>query len=243
MIEFLFFRITKKESCHPLLSRKRSLAAVVASPSYKSVKVEPKEIISQYHFDRRKTFVISKENQPINSLETKRKTIDGFQGLSQSSQPSNASCNRRKTISITTRSKETFTSTQTNPKKEVSSLHTNCSNHRRKSIITSHPKQVDLKADKAKIEKRQTIHSFKTKVYVECEDKQIKKPNERRKTIQFTTASSISTKKLTSPKPFTSELKNQSGVNEQNNSQTPWKNEKLSRRYDCVTFKIISKEQ
>ena len=56
---FIFFSITKKENCHPLLSRKRSLAQVVSSPSYKPVKTEHKEIKSNYEFDRRKTFVIS----------------------------------------------------------------------------------------------------------------------------------------------------------------------------------------
>jgi len=248
--------ISKKEKCHPLMSRKRSLAQVVSSPSYKPLKVEPKEISSEYHFDRRKTFVISKENQPIGccksittgNLKDKRKTIHGLPEVTKINTCPNKT--RRKSMFPKTsvnsdKGKENTQDSFGNQTDNIASLKKNNSlsgitkepilSHR-KSLVSNLATSTTITSSlskKAKIEKRRTIHglpSFNNRKDDKIEDFQTKQPNpkDKRKSIQFTTSvRGVSSKKLTSPKPFTSALRN---ANPTANPQTPWRNESLSRR-------------
>ena len=213
------------------------------------MKVEHKEINSEYHFDRRKTFVISQKNQPIasnylpvGSLKDKRKTIHG---MPDTSQPNTSKNNRRKSMFSITTTTIAATSNNKKPNKQ------NCCDNKiaaapvkidNATIIAKNalnlPKSLSssigttTSTKKAKIEKRGTIHglsSFKGNKQdsenVEFQKQQQPNPKDKRKSIQFTTTS-ISSKKLTSPKPFTSAMRNQ----EADSMQTPWRNESLSRR-------------
>ena len=231
---------------------------MVSSPSYKPLKVEPKEIISEYHFDRRKTFVISKENQPIgfcknipvvNSKE-KRKTIHGLpEARNSSTCPSKT---RRKSVFPKTSIKtsegkkntqnsfkeQTSNSTALKKDSPSSEITRNPLLKRRKSLasnLVSSTTTTTL-SKKSKMEKRRTIHGLpsynnKDDSIENFQTKQQQQPNpkDKRKSIQFNTSirGVISSKKLTSPKPFASALRK--GINS-DNPQTPWKNESLSRR-------------
>lgn len=232
----------------------------MSSPSYKPLKVEPKEISSEYHFDRRKTFVISKENQPIGccknittgNLKGKRKTIHGL-----------PEATKIDTCPIKTRRKSMFPKTSINSDKckentqgvfgnqndNTSSFKNNNALSgitkdpllsRRKSLasnLATSTAATSALSKKAKIEKRRTIHglpSFNNQKGDKIQDFQTKQsnPKDKRKSIQFNTSvRGVSSKKLTSPKPFTSALRNISrNDNPTDNPQTPWRNESLSRR-------------
>jgi len=281
--------ISKKESCHPLLSRKRSLAAVVSSPSYKPNKTEAKEIKSEYHFDRRKTFVVSKENRlDINNSipnvqNNKRKTMHSLTDLKKTSsvednkrrksmapsskitskaeQKTNEKINtistrkslavERKSLSIRPQEQNTSSRKSLAPKNFVKeniqninkrkSLAPNSkinTNEEPKESIPSIKKRKSLapnfKPNDDKVStsnKRRTIHGFPLNETNKADEhKENIKQNKRKSMLQFSLSSN---KKLTSPKPFASEVRNKrkSMVDlEFDAAATPWKNETLSRR-------------
>ena len=266
-----------------MLSRKRSLAAVVSSPSYKPNKIELKEIKSDYHFDRRKTFVVSKENRlditksiPI-VQNNKRKTMHSLVDLKKTSsvednkrrksmaptstttsvkpdQKTNenlkatstrkSSAAERKSLSIRPRERNTRKSLapkdfvkeniqNINKRKSLApNLNTNEdlkeTTNKRKSLAPNFKINVNKEAT---INKRRTIHEFPlNKPNNADEQKETMKQNKRKSMLQFSLSSN---KKLTSPKPFASEIRNKrkSMVDvDLNNAATPWKNETLSRR-------------
>lgn len=104
LIFIFWFRITKNERCHPLLSRKRALSRVISSPSYippKKKIPKPRESI----FCRKTLKIEQTANKKTFPVIQRRKTIN-INELKQSSSRNLDNKSRRKTVHICQPNKE-----------------------------------------------------------------------------------------------------------------------------------------